>query len=118
MYFILVVFSGLFSDYKVNVAVCTHASVSRLVFLTSYFNSILFVAALFILLGVFIFLGFNKTLNQNLDGEGSVRYPFSLCILGGILCVATSVVSAIALRKHLLTFSDDDDDEGSIAEIV
>jgi hypothetical protein len=60
---------------------------------------------------VFIFLGFQSKLNEGLDGTGSVKYPFSLSLLGGITCMITSVISGFGLKKHLLEWDDDDDDE-------
>ncbi|XP_060551525.1 uncharacterized protein LOC132713081 [Ruditapes philippinarum] len=68
-------------------------------------------AAVFIAVGVFIFLGFQSKLNEGLDGTGSVKYPFSLSLLGGITCMVTSVISGFGLKKHLLEWDDDDDDE-------
>lgn len=67
------------------------------------------VSALFILVGVFIFLGFSSKLNTNLDGEGSVQYPFGLCILAGLVCIATAIVSGYGLKTHLMQWDDDDD---------
>ncbi|XP_045176960.1 uncharacterized protein LOC123537342 [Mercenaria mercenaria] len=68
-------------------------------------------AAVFITVGVFIFLGFQSKLNEGLDGDGSIMYPFALCLIGGITCMAASVISGFGLKKHLLEWDDDDDDE-------
>lgn len=68
-------------------------------------------AAVFIAVGVFVFLGFQSQLNKNLDGEGSVEYPFALCLLGGIFCIVASIISGFGLKKHLLEWDDDDDIE-------
>lgn len=71
-------------------------------------------AALFIIVGVFIFLGLNAGLGRNLEGQSKLRYPFGLCLLAGILCICSSVVSGFSLKKHLLEW--DDEEEEDLAE--
>lgn len=85
----------------------------KLIF-SSQFVSIF--SALFILVGVFIFLGCSSSLNKNLKGDGSVQYPFGLCILAGLICVAASVVSGYGLKTHLLHWDDEDEalDDGTM----
>ncbi|XP_052800124.1 uncharacterized protein LOC128231392 [Mya arenaria] len=74
-------------------------------------------AALFILLGLLIFLGCQKQLNADLEGSGSIQYPFVIGFLACAVCAITSVVAGVALRRHLLTFTDDDDD-GEFGDIA
>lgn len=69
-------------------------------------------AAVFILIGVFIFLGFQSTLDKNLGTDGSLGFPFGLCLMAAMVCIVTSVVTGWGLHKHLLEWSDEDDDEG------
>lgn len=72
-----------------------------------------YITAAFILIGVLMFVGCQSSLNNNLEGDGSLGFMFVLCLLGGLVCVAASVVSGWALKKHLLNpiWDDDDDDD-------
>ncbi|KAL4225598.1 hypothetical protein ACF0H5_016286 [Mactra antiquata] len=76
-------------------------------------------AAVFIIIGVLMFLGFQSTLNKDLNGEDSLNYTFALCLVGGLFCTAASVVSGVALKKHLLNpiWDDDDDDDDYNADL-
>lgn len=51
-----------------------------------------------------------------MKGDGSVQYPFGLCILAGLICVAASVVSGYGLKTHLLHWDDEDEalDDGTM----
>ena len=38
-----------------------------------------------------------------------MQYPFGMCIIAGLVCIATSVVEGYGLRTHLLQWDDSDD---------
>lgn len=67
-------------------------------------------AGVFILVGVFIFLGFHSKMDVKLESEGSLRAPFGLCLVAGLVAIGAAVVTGVALGKHLLEWDDDEDD--------
>lgn len=73
-------------------------------------------AALFILVGVFSFLGLNHTLKEGMEGESTLLYPFWLCVVAGVICIVTSVVCGFSLKKHLLESVDDEEEEEQLNE--
>lgn len=66
-------------------------------------------AAVFIILGVLIFLGFHSKLDEKLESDGSLRAPFGMCLVAGLVSIAAAIVTGVALGKHLLEWDDDDD---------
>lgn len=67
------------------------------------------VACVFIMIGVFIFLGFHSKLDVVLESEGSLRAPFGMCLVAGLVAIAAAVVTGVALGKHLLEWDDDEE---------
>lgn len=66
------------------------------------------IAAVFILLGVFIFFGFYATLDKLFEGEesGFSQFPCYMCLIAALFCISSSCASGLALKKHLLEWDD------------
>ena len=81
--------------------------------LYGYVSLICFIyfSGFFILIGVFVFLGFYSTLDKTLEADGSLGFPFAMCLLAGLVAIAAAVITGFALGKHLLEWEEDDDDE-------
>lgn len=68
-------------------------------------------AGVFILLGFFIFAGFHSSMDEKLESEGSLRAPFGMCLVAGLVAIAAAIVTGFALGKHLLEWDDDEEYE-------